>query len=69
MPVSISAPLSVARGTALRFYLHTPEPDPPVPPPKEPPAPGQVPEREPPEPRTPPIGDPPPVPTDVPPLH
>ena len=33
-----------------RVRLHAPEPDPPVPPPKEPPLPGPVPEREPPGP-------------------
>jgi len=43
--------------------LHTPEPDPPGPPPTEdPPGPHPEPEREPPEPPMPPIGDPPPEP-------
>jgi hypothetical protein len=69
MPVSIVAALPAARGAPIGIRLHTPEPDPPVPPPKEPPLPGPVPEREPPEPRQPPIGDPPPVPIDIPPMH
>jgi hypothetical protein len=46
--------------------LHTPEPDPSVPPPtKEPPGPHPEPERDPPTPPMPPIGDPP-YPPDIP---
>lgn len=55
--------MSMSRSERVRF--HTPEPDPPVPPPKEPPTPGPVPERDPPEPGHPPIGDPPSIPPDV----
>ncbi len=48
------------------WRLHTPEPDPAVPPPKEPPEPSPDPTREPPEPPQQPIGDPPPSPPNVP---
>ena len=55
----------------LPLRLHTPEPDPVVPPPKDPPAPepGPIPEREPPEPQQPPIGDPPAGPRDARPMR
>lgn len=43
------------------LLAHTPEPDPPGPPPtRDPPSPHPEPEREPPGPPEPPIGDPPP---------
>jgi hypothetical protein len=57
---AMQAPMS----EPIRF--HTPEPDPPGPPPaKEPPSPHPEPEREPPAPPMPPIGDPP-YPPDIP---
>jgi len=53
-------------GKRKPWQLHTPEPDPAVPPPKEPPEPSPDPTREPPEPAQQPIGDPPPSPPNVP---
>lgn len=53
--------------TSEPIRVHTPEPDPPGPPPtKEPPGPHPEPAREPPMPPEPPIGDPPPYPPDIP---
>jgi hypothetical protein len=53
--------------TSEPIRVHTPEPEPPGPPPtKEPPGPHPEPEREPPMPPELPIGDPPPDPPDIP---